>query len=171
MADVATGNVGDTNPQPPPPGVPPNTIDPNEVPSLNDSIQFTQDASDSEDEDNKPSYQGYGLPAIAMTKIQKVRILEHNNTDLSEGITNTVYNNNTGRGRGNRRGGRRGNRGSRGGHNNGHNNDDNTQSSKDINAIDEDVATAKKKKKRGLRKQPTDGKDIYDYAKEMRNGI
>ncbi|OQD85137.1 hypothetical protein PENSOL_c108G09076, partial [Penicillium solitum] len=44
MADVATGNVGDTNPQPPPPGIPPNTIDPNEVPSLNDPIQFAQDA-------------------------------------------------------------------------------------------------------------------------------
>lgn len=351
MADVATGNVGDTNPQTPPPGVPPNTIDPNEVPSLNDPIQFAQDASDSEDEDNKPSHQGHGLPTIAMTKIQKVRTLEHNDTDPSgwkqalayqlipyalewllesdiprppkshasferwkywsrlvaswmynqidvtlqnklrnlskmpkyadqlydelmamtqgsdrmqtaflemrkfdkmkrsdynsaseyieeyqrqyhvlarfkaaphpahglsqvlqnlelevkkvqfireevaslepkklnldkveeywralqaaadmEGVTNAVYNNNAGRGRGNGRGGRGGNRGGRGGHNNGHNKDDNTQSSKDINAIDEDVATAKKKKKRGLRKQPADGKDIHDYAKEMRNG-
>ncbi|CDM26250.1 unnamed protein product [Penicillium roqueforti FM164] len=38
MADVATGNVGDTNPQTSLPGVPPNTIDPNEVLSLNDPI-------------------------------------------------------------------------------------------------------------------------------------
>ncbi|CRL24504.1 unnamed protein product [Penicillium camemberti] len=67
MADVATGNVGDTNPQPPPPDASANPIDPNEVPSLNNPIQFAQDDSDT----------------IAMTKIQKVRTLEHNDTDLS----------------------------------------------------------------------------------------
>lgn len=50
MADVATGNVGDTNPQPPPPDASANPIDPNEVPSLNNPIQFAQDDSDSEDQ-------------------------------------------------------------------------------------------------------------------------
>lgn len=84
-----------------------------------------------------------------------------------EGVTNAVYNN-AGRGRGNGRGGRGGNRGGRGGHNNGHN-DDNTQPAKDINAIDDDTVTTKKKKRK-LRKQPADGKDIHEYAKEMRNG-
>ncbi|KAG0156277.1 hypothetical protein PDIDSM_3454 [Penicillium digitatum] len=77
---------------------------------------------------------------------------------------------NAGRGRGNGRGGRGGNRGGRGGHNNNGHNDDNTQSNKDTNAVEDDTATAKKKKKKGLRKQPADGKDIHEYANEMRNG-
>ncbi|QQK48375.1 putative transposable element [Penicillium digitatum] len=87
-----------------------------------------------------------------------------------EGVANATYNNNAGRGRGNGRGGLGGNRGGRGGHNNNGHNDDNTQSNKDTNAVEDDTATAKKKKKKGLRKQPADGKDIHEYAKEMRNG-
>ncbi|KAG0157502.1 hypothetical protein PDIDSM_4687 [Penicillium digitatum] len=87
-----------------------------------------------------------------------------------EGVANATYNNNAGRGRGNGRGGRGGNRGGRGGQNNNGHNDDNTQSNKDTNAVEDDTATAKKKKKKGLRKQPADGKDIHEYANEMRNG-
>lgn len=81
MADVDTENEGDTNPQPRPSDASTNPIDPNEVPSLNDPIRFEKDDSDSEDEDSKLSYQGHGLPAIAMTKIQKVGTLEHNDTE------------------------------------------------------------------------------------------
>ncbi|KAJ5951296.1 uncharacterized protein N7479_009709, partial [Penicillium vulpinum] len=40
---------------------------------------------------------------------------------------------------------------------------------KDVNAIEDKAATTKKKKKKGLRKQPTDSKDIYKYVKEIRN--
>ena len=84
MSDIAIGNVGNNNL--PPPDESANTIDPNTVDplSLTNPIQFTQDDSDSDSEDEgKPSYQGHGLPAIAMTKIQKVRTLEHNDTDPS----------------------------------------------------------------------------------------
>ncbi|KAJ5951779.1 uncharacterized protein N7479_010192 [Penicillium vulpinum] len=35
--DVDTGNVGDNNPQPSPPDI---SIDPNEIPSLNNPIYF-----------------------------------------------------------------------------------------------------------------------------------
>ncbi|QQK47688.1 putative transposable element [Penicillium digitatum] len=348
MADTETDNEGDTNPHPLDAST--NPLEP-QIPSFTNPIQFTQDDSDSEDEDNTPPHQGHGLPAIAMTKIQKVRTLEHNDTDPSgwkqalayqlipyalewlldsniprphkshtsfgrwkywsrlvaswmynqidvtlrnklrnlskmpkyadqlydelismtqgsdrmqtafiemrkfdkmkrsdynsaseyieeyqrqyhvlarfkaapqpshglsqvlqnielevmkvqfireevaslepkkltldkveeywralqaaadmEGVANATYNNNAGRGRGNGRGGRGGNRGGRGGHNNNGHNDDNTQSNKDTNAVEDDTATAKKKKKKGLRKQPADGKDIHEYANEMRNG-
>ncbi|EKV14536.1 hypothetical protein PDIG_32500 [Penicillium digitatum PHI26] len=348
MADTETDNEGDTNPHPLDAST--NPLEP-QIPSFTNPIQFTQDDSDSEDEDNTPPHQGHGLPAIAMTKIQKVRTLEHNDTDPSgwkqalayqlipyalewlldsniprphkshtsfgrwkywsrlvaswmynqidvtlqnklrnlskmpkyadqlydelmsmtqgsdrmqtaliemrkfdkmkrsdynsaseyieeyqrqyhvlarfkaaphpshglsqvlqnielevmkvqfireevaslepkkltldkveeywralqaaadmEGVANATYNNNAGRGRGNGRGGRGGNRGGRGGQNNNGHNDDNTQSNKDTNAVEDDTATAKKKKKKGLRKQPADGKDIHEYANEMRNG-
>ncbi|KAG0153888.1 hypothetical protein PDIDSM_1267 [Penicillium digitatum] len=293
MADTETDNEGDTNPHP-----------------LDAPTHWNPDPddSDSEDEDNTPPHQGHGLPAIAMTKIQKVRTLEHNDTDPSgwkqalayqlipyalewlldsniprphkshtsfgrwkywsrlvaswmynqidvtlqnklrnlskmpkyadqlydelmsmtqgsdrmqtafiemrkfdkmkrsdynsaseyieeyqrhssnielevmkvqfiseevaslepkkltldkveeywralqaaadmEGVANATYNNNAGRGRGNGRGGRGGNRGGRGGQNNNGHNDDNTQSNKDTNAVEDDTATAKKKKK------------------------
>ncbi|OQE23960.1 hypothetical protein PENFLA_c010G06644 [Penicillium flavigenum] len=81
-----------------------------------------------------------------------------------EGVTNAAHNAGRGRGNGNGRGGRRGNRGGRGGHNNSNNND-NTQSNKDNNSIDNDSnANSSKKKKKGLRKQPANGKDIYNYA-------
>ncbi|KAJ5138857.1 uncharacterized protein N7515_003705 [Penicillium bovifimosum] len=78
-----------------------------------------------------------------------------------EGVTSAAHNAGRG-GRGGNRGGRGGNRGDHSGHNNGN---DNTQSAKDINAID-----SNNNKKKGLRRQPADDKDIHDYAREMRNG-
>ena len=59
------------------------------------------------------------------------------------------------------RGGRRGNRGSQSGYNNGN---DNTQIAKDPNTIN-----SIKKKKKGLRKQPTNDKDIYNYIYKIYN--
>lgn len=82
-----------------------------------------------------------------------------------EGVTNAAYIAGRG-GRGGNRGGRGGSRGDQSGHNSGKTNNDNTQSAKDPNAID----SSAKKKKKGLRKQPADDKDIHDYAREMRNG-
>jgi hypothetical protein len=83
-----------------------------------------------------------------------------------EGVSNAAYNSGRG-GRG--RGGRGGSRGGRGGHTGGH---DNTQPGKDINSIDNnnDNANSGKKKKKNLRKQPANDKDIHDYAREIRNG-
>ncbi|KAJ5462345.1 hypothetical protein N7530_010550 [Penicillium desertorum] len=83
-----------------------------------------------------------------------------------EGVTNASYNSGRG-GRGNGRGGRGSNRGGRGGHTGGH---DNTQPGKDVNSIDNnDNTNSGKKKKKNLRKQPANDKDIHDYAREMRN--
>jgi hypothetical protein len=95
MADVETDNEGDTNPHPfnvtanPNPASQSNTANVSQsqndqIPSLNNPIRFTKvDDDDSENDDKKPSHQGHGLPEIAMTKIQKVRMLEHNDTDPS----------------------------------------------------------------------------------------
>ncbi|OQD96628.1 hypothetical protein PENSOL_c015G01402 [Penicillium solitum] len=103
---------------------------------------------------------------------EEIASLEPKKLDLAkaasviEGTSNAVYNN-ASRGRGSGRGGRGGNRGGRSGHN------DKTESKdKDKDAVDDDTnkGTAVKKKKRGLRKQPPDGKDIHEYAREMRNG-
>ncbi|OQD69520.1 hypothetical protein PENPOL_c002G07915 [Penicillium polonicum] len=82
MADVETDNEGDANPYPSDAST--NPLGPDAIPSLHYPIRFTQDQSDSDDdEDKKPSHQGHGLPAIAMTNIQKVRTLEHNDIDPS----------------------------------------------------------------------------------------
>jgi hypothetical protein len=76
MADIDSGNKGDTNPHPldmtadplnpiPIPRIPaPRTS----ILSVNNPIRFTND-DNSDDEDKKPSYQGYGLPEIAMMKL------------------------------------------------------------------------------------------------------
>ena len=84
MADVETDNEGDTNPHPLDTST--NTLNPNPIQSLHNPIRFTNinaDDSDSDEDERKPSHQGHSLPEIAMTIIQKVRMLEHNDTDPS----------------------------------------------------------------------------------------
>ncbi|OQD66218.1 hypothetical protein PENPOL_c005G00866 [Penicillium polonicum] len=84
MADVETDNEGDTNPHPLDTST--NPLNPSPIPSLHNLIRFTNinaDDSDSDEDERKSSHQGHGPPEIAMTKIQKVRMLEHNDTDPS----------------------------------------------------------------------------------------
>jgi hypothetical protein len=93
MADIETDNEGDANPHPldttANPASQANTANDSQsrndpIPSLNNPIRLTNvDDDDSDSDDTKPSHQGHGLPEIAMTKIQKVRMLEHNDTDPS----------------------------------------------------------------------------------------
>ena len=78
-----------------------------------------------------------------------------------EGVLNIASNTSCGS-RGGGRGSRGGNRGSQSGYNTGN---DSTQTAKDPNAINSTI----KKKKKGLRKQPTNDKDIYNYVREIRN--
>ena len=89
MADLEM-DKGDANPHPS--DVSTNPLDHNAISSFYNLIYFTQDESSSGDDvDNKPSHQGHGLPAIAMTKFQKVRTLEHNDTDPSAWRQALVY--------------------------------------------------------------------------------
>ena len=89
MADIDSGNKGDTNPYPldmiadplnpiPIPRIPVPRIS---IPSVNNPIRFTNDDDNSDDEDKKPSYQGHSLPEIAMMKLQKVKALEYNDAN------------------------------------------------------------------------------------------
>ncbi|KAJ5260706.1 hypothetical protein N7505_009056 [Penicillium chrysogenum] len=89
MANIDSGNKGDTNPHPldviadplnpiPIPRIPaPRTS----IPSVNNPIRFTNNDDNSDNEDKKPSHQGHGLPEIAIIKLQKVKALEHNDAD------------------------------------------------------------------------------------------